>query len=605
MTILAGDHFSNFGRVTTNGWNLSSDGQTWQLLQGTASHYSIVGNKGQITGATSNHVAALGSGTSVDQDVRCRVSFTAVGDSVSIAGRMTAFNTAYRARLQNNQFSVIAIVAGTITTIRQVAFTTTAGTAYQIHLRIRGSTISGSVWADGTIEPATFMASGTDTQITAAGQYGIVCGLAATTDIASFDQFVATNPTYVVDSPYGVTIGLNNKTPPTPNYANWAALLSDMRALGISWLRFQVDWQLIQLNQTDPPSVWAWAPLDDAVNRCNEAGIYLTHPLRGAPSWALTQQASTEPWYLMDPAMAATFATQVVTRYNGASGHGTLQSYEVGNEEFNIHFSPSGQGILGIHNSPFPEYNGLNGVSSTVQPARDPYFFANVLSAVSPAIRSAAPLMKIGQCAIWWRQYPNCADFETAIYQGVTNAASAFDFANFHFYSNTADPSLSGNGANYSPSFQQEWQAMQAAMKAQGDNGKTIWCTEFGWGTNANNGSSIDCDAPTQALRYSYVLGNALISGAISKVFFFTLNYSTQNAQSQPTTSTSSIVQWDVGSQTFKQLPAYQTIQQFIQQFPVWAISASAAILPAIKRRDGKMTMVRRDGAVPQTARRG
>jgi hypothetical protein len=605
MTILAGDHFANFGRVTTNGWNQASDGQTWQILQGTNTHYSVVGNKGQITGATSNHVIALGTGTSVDQDVRVRVSSTAVADSVAVAGRMTAFNTAYRARLQNNQFAVIAIVAGTITTIKQQTFTTTAGTAYQIHLRLRGSTVSASVWADGTIEPATFMVSGTDTQITAAGQYGIVVGLAATTDIASFDQFVATNPTQVVDSPYGVTIGLNNKTPPTPNYANWAALFGDMRALGISWLRFQVDWQLIQLNQTDPPSVWSWAPLDDAVNRCNEAGIYITHPLRGAPSWALTQQASTEPWYIMDPSAATTFATQVVTRYNGSSGHGTLNAYEVGNEEFNIHFSPSGQGILGIHNSPFPEYNGLQGVSSSVQPARDPYFFTNVMSQVSPAVRSAAPAMKIGQCAIWWRQYPNCADFMTAIYQGVPNAVSAFDFANFHFYSNTADPSTPGSGANYSPSFQQEWQAMKAAMVAQGDTNKFIWVTEFGWGTNANNGSSIDCDTSTQSLRYSYVLGNALISGAISKVFFFTLNYSTQNAQSQPTTSTSSIVQWDVPSQTFQQLPAYQTIRQFIQQFPVWATNPSAAILPAIARRDGKTSATRRDGVTPLTKRRG
>jgi hypothetical protein len=638
MTILGADNFANNGRVLTNGWNTSYDGQVWAILGGAASHFSVtagsggVGGKGQITGATGAQTAVLGSGTSADQDIRVRVSVTGATDNVSAFGRVQAVNTGYRARLTGTQFQLVSIVAGTITVIASTPFTTTANTNYQMHLRLRGTTISGSIWLDGTIEPSTFMLSVTDSSVTGAGQYGITTALNATTDFAYFDQFVATNPTPVADTPYGVTVGLNNKTPPTANYANWHSLFADFFALGLSWLRFQLDWQLIDTATTSAqnPATYSWTPLDDAVNRCNEAGINLAFPIRGAPTWALltaNMKATTEPWYLSDATMTATFAGQVATRYNNANGHGFLPRIELGNEQDNIHFTPANQGFLGIYNSPFSEYNGLSGVNINVQPARDPHFFALKLAAMSNAISSASATTKIVLTAIWWNRFPNCADFLTVIYQEVANAKTYFSAGNFHFYSNTRAPDLAGSGSTYSPSFQQEWQAMQTAMTNAGDAGKAIDCTEVGWGTNANGGAPIDCDINTQASRFSYVLNNAKGSGIVAHLFFFTLDYKTQDVNANPITSTSSLVQWDVPSQTYIKLPAWTTWQGFVAANPTWTPPAvvtvpavsrrSGGTLPAISRRDGTgvtaikrrdgtgmVAIKRRDGQVTATKRR-
>lgn len=649
MTILGADNFANNGRVLTNGWNGSYDGQSWAVVQGGVARWSVtaglggVGGKGQITGGTGGQVGFLGSGTSVDCDVRVRVSVSATGDSVAAIGRGTAATTNYRARLLNNIFYLILLNAGVTSVLASTPFTTTPGSNYQIHLRLRGSTISGSVWADGTIEPSSFMLAVTDATITAAGQYGVATVLAASGDIALYDQFVATNPTPLADTWPGVTIGLNNKVPPTANYANWHSLFADFFALGLSWLRFQLDWQLIDtaITSAQNPATYSWAPLDDAVNRCNEAGINLAFPIRGAPTWALqtaNMQATTEPWYLSDRDMTAIFTGQVATRYNNANGHGFLPRIELGNEQDNIHFTPSGQGFLGIYNSPFSEYNGLSGVNINVQPARDYHFFALKLAAMSNAISSASPTADIVLTAIWWNRFPNCADYLTGIYQEVPNAKTYFRKANFHFYTNTRAPDLAGSGSTFSPSFQQQWQAMQTAMTNAGDAGKAIDCTEIGWGTNTNNGASIDCDINTQASRFSYVLNNAKGSGIVAHLFFFTTDYKTQDVNANPITSTSSIVQWDVASQTYIRLPAWTTIQGFVAANPTWtppvvvtvpAVSRrSGGTLPAIarrsgsgvapiarrdgtgmvaiKRRDGQVTATkRRDGVVTTTRRRG
>jgi hypothetical protein len=193
----------------------------------------------------------------------------------------------------------------------------------------------------------------------------------------------------------------------------------------------------------------------------------------------------------------------------------------------------------------------------------------------------------------------------TGLYQEVANAKTYFSAANFHYYSNTRAPNLAGSGSIYNPSFQQEWQAVQTAMTNAGDTGNKIDCTEVGWGTNTNNGATIDCDVNTQASRFSYVLNNAKGSGIVAHLFFFTLDYKTQDGSGNPITSTSSIVQWDVPSQSYIRLPAWTTIQSFIATNPAW-IPPVVVTVPAVSRRDGQVTAISRrsGGTVTAIARR-
>jgi hypothetical protein len=149
----------------------------------------------------------------------------------------------------------------------------------------------------------------------------------------------------MADGPAGLTIGLNPLCGVAgSNYAFWTQLFADMKAEGLTWLRFQLSWCSIQLNQNDPVSAWSWGPLDDAVTQCNANGINIMYTLRGAPTWALTtasQMATTEPYFLPDPTLMAAFASAVATRYNGANGHGHLDAIGY-NEDFSVHNTPFG-----------------------------------------------------------------------------------------------------------------------------------------------------------------------------------------------------------------------------------------------------------------------
>jgi hypothetical protein len=161
------------------------------------------------------------------------------------------------------------------------------------------------------------------------------------------------NPTISVDTSVGsttggaseamgVTIGINPGTGnPGSAYSNWTSLFADMATVGLSWVRFQLSWDSIELTQGN----YSWTVLDDAVLHVNASGFKIMFTLRGAPSWALAlagQNSTTEPWYLpnsndtSDTTSMAYFALQVATRYDGTHGHGQLDAIGF-NEDFNIH----------------------------------------------------------------------------------------------------------------------------------------------------------------------------------------------------------------------------------------------------------------------------
>jgi hypothetical protein len=79
----------------------------------------------------------------------------------------------YGVELQSNSGTVVLQkdVNGTMTNIATVTGAQQVSTAKQwLRLRVSGSTIQFKIWTDGTTEPATWTATGTDTSITAPGQ---------------------------------------------------------------------------------------------------------------------------------------------------------------------------------------------------------------------------------------------------------------------------------------------------------------------------------------------------------------------------------------------------------------------------------------------------
>lgn len=353
------------------------------------------------------------------------------------------------------------------------------------------------------------------------------------------------------DNPYGVTVysgsaGVN---------ANAAQLITDMQMLGLSWLRYQVNWSLIE----SPQGTYTWTGLDDIVSRCNTASINILFTISGAPSWALSttsQKATNEPFFLPDPTLTAGFASAVAGRYNGGA-HGLMNAIEVGNEDFNIHFSANG--VTGFHASPYTEYNATGGnvAAFNIQPARDPYFLVPVMQACAPAIRSASSSTKVGLAAVWWLYWSNVGDFITGLYSGLGSSASTyFDYVNLHFYPGSQDPLISPN-PGVQPSIIDMWTLAHNAMVASGDTKTPLWITEFGYATNFNNQTN-PIPAEYQSNYFQKVYIAARLSKIVSKCFFYTLAYNSDGM---------SLVQ---GPSPYNYLPAFTWLQGYISQYPNW-----------------------------------
>ncbi len=150
------------------------------------------------------------------------------------------------------------------------------------------------------------------------------------------------------DNPYGVTNGLNPTSYPVTPRLNQNAV-NQAAADGLGNFRFQLDAQWIWRNQADNWTLWDWTPLDDAVSKLTAAGFWISYPLRGWPTWGLTNpsyQSTDEPHFMPDPSVVATFAQGVAQRYNGVYNIPTygpmkIHRLEIGNEEYNISFTKS------------------------------------------------------------------------------------------------------------------------------------------------------------------------------------------------------------------------------------------------------------------------
>jgi hypothetical protein len=86
--------------------------------------------------------------------------------------RWTDGNNWYKAYIDGQNLVLQKKVAGTTTVVGTVPFAAAAGTAYTIHFRVVGSTLTANVWAASGPEPSGWMITVTDTSLTSG-----YCGL--------------------------------------------------------------------------------------------------------------------------------------------------------------------------------------------------------------------------------------------------------------------------------------------------------------------------------------------------------------------------------------------------------------------------------------------
>jgi hypothetical protein len=261
----------------------------------------------------------------------------------------------------------------------------------------------------------------------------------------------------------------------------------------------------------------------------NANHIHLDFAIQNAPRWHLTQSCNGQA-ILPRAVDMAQFATLLATRYNGQNGHGYIDSYEIGNEEFDNYWN-----IDQAHSAP----------------CRAASYYGPVLKAGYQAIKAASPQAMVGMFGLWWEDTAHIHNYLQWLYRN--GYGQDFDYANFHYYICNRDPSvISGS----QPSFDSEWQTIHTVMSQNGDGNKPIWVTEVGWTISSINQEGTCSVTPqTQADYLNYVLTEAKNSHVVAKVFWYTLRSDTDGMNILPPSGP---------------LPAYTALQTFINQYPQW-----------------------------------
>lgn len=225
------------------------------------------------------------------------------------------------------------------------------------------------------------------------------------------------------------------------------AEFADLSALGVRWLRTDLNWALVQ---PTPRNAYDWRGFDRIVDLAKRYNLHLLPVLGSVPAWAIRPAETGEVPFDVDA--FGRFSAAAVARYQGRG----IDAWEIWNE---------------------PNMTG------SWPGTPDAAAFATVLKAASAAIKSVDPEAYVisGGLAPAPDTGPEGAVTHVAAVfylDGLygAGAGNAVDAIGFHPYSWPLPPTkaVSWNG----------WQMMigpiRAVMESHGDQAKPIWLTEYG-----------------------------------------------------------------------------------------------------------------------------
>lgn len=226
-----------------------------------------------------------------------------------------------------------------------------------------------------------------------------------------------------------------------------AASLDAIAASGAGWVRLDVGWCSLQEVGRGQVSEWYVKRVTKVVDMALARGLQVLGTLWCTPGWANGGRGGATP-----PADVADYAAGA--RIISERLRGKVAAWEVWNEP-NL---------------------------SSFWEGKDPVRYAELLRAAYPAFKAGDPAAKVVMGAPAYNDVP----WLTAVY--AAGAAGSFDVMATHPYMGMADnapelerPGDIGTLTNVA--------AVHALMAANGDRGKPIWFTEFGWSMHPNTGS--------------------------------------------------------------------------------------------------------------------
>ena len=226
--------------------------------------------------------------------------------------------------------------------------------------------------------------------------------------------------------------------------AELAIRLDQMRTLGVTWLRYDVEWANIEQKGT---GLYDWSAYDRVTAAATTRGFAIIGIIDYTPPWArLSGCAGTSACAPNNPADYGAFAGAAARHYSKLGIH----HWEIWNEPNNRHFFQPGADTA--------RYTAMLRSAYSQIKAADPG--ATVLTGgLSPADTGGGYISPI--------------DFINALYQ--QGAAGAFDAVADHPYSFPFLVTRTNPDSAWG-----QMKDIRATMVAHGDAGKKIWVTEYG-----------------------------------------------------------------------------------------------------------------------------
>ncbi len=227
--------------------------------------------------------------------------------------------------------------------------------------------------------------------------------------------------------------------------AERARQLENMKAAGVSWVRIDLQWYVVQPARAD---TYDWSVYDRAFEAISQHGLHILPILDYAPAWAAAAGCSPGPQHKCapaDPQAFAAYAAAAVARYTPYG----VTSWEVWNEP----------------NSPRFWY-----------PRADATAYAELLKATYPAIKKTNPSATVITGGL--RSANAYGDVSPHDYVAALYAAGAqpyFDALGSHPYSHPALPLDTSDKNGWTQMLK-----IRDIAVSYGDTEKKIWITEVG-----------------------------------------------------------------------------------------------------------------------------
>lgn len=246
--------------------------------------------------------------------------------------------------------------------------------------------------------------------------------------------------------------------------AELASQLDGMAAIGVKWIRHDMQWSSIQASG---PSSYNWSSYDRLVIEANKRGIKILPILTYTPSWARVSSASS-----------SMFAQPANNDWFAAFANNAVK-----------HYAPMGIHAYEIWNEP--------NIPAFWQPSPNVSAYTDLLKKTYVAIKQADPsaIVVSGGLspAVTQNGRISPRDFLSGMY--ANGVKGYFDKLGHHPYTFPALPSSYYEWSAWSQ-MNDTNPSLRSIMAANGDS-KPIWGTEFGAPTNGMSGVSESLQAQT------------------------------------------------------------------------------------------------------------